>query len=120
MRKKTLKLSHLLQPHRTMLVIAFIAVLGEAGTDLLEPWPLKIVFDYVFGTKHMPGWMSGALSATFGLNGSSSAEHTTRCLPRTDYTHTFTRFSFATKRNKRHAAIHKGTADHLTQMEILI
>jgi subfamily B ATP-binding cassette protein MsbA len=64
---KTIKLSHLLQPHRTVLVIAFIAVLGEAGTDLLEPWPLKIVFDYVFGTKHMPAWMSGLLSATFGL-----------------------------------------------------
>ena len=51
-----------------MLVLAFIAVLGEAGTDLLEPWPLKIVFDYVFGTKHMPSWMSGIIGATFGLN----------------------------------------------------
>ena len=49
-----------------MLVLAFLAVLGEAGTDLLEPWPLKIVFDYVFGTKHMPAWMSGFLGATFG------------------------------------------------------
>ena len=68
MRKKKIKLGHLLRPHRTMLVIAFIAVLGEAGTDLLEPWPLKIVFDYVFGAKHMPGWMSGLLGATFGLN----------------------------------------------------
>ena len=51
-----------------MLVLAFIAVLGEAATDLLEPWPLKIVFDYVFGTKHMPPWMSGLIGATFGLN----------------------------------------------------
>lgn len=51
-----------------MLVLAFIAVLGEAGTDLLEPWPLKIVFDYVFGTKHMPAWMSGLIGGTFGLN----------------------------------------------------
>jgi ATP-binding cassette, subfamily B, bacterial len=50
-----------------MLVLAFIAVLGEAGTDLLEPWPLKIVFDYVFGTKHMPAWMSGLIGGTFGL-----------------------------------------------------
>ena len=68
MNKKGIKLGHLLQPHRSMLVIAFIAVLGEAGTDLLEPWPLKIVFDYVFGAKHMPAWMSGMLSATFGMN----------------------------------------------------
>ena len=51
-----------------MLVLAFIAVLGEAATDLLEPWPLKIVFDYVFGTKHMPSWMSGLIGATFGLD----------------------------------------------------
>jgi len=67
MSKQKLKLSHLLRPHRGMLVLAFIAVLGEAGTDLLEPWPLKIVFDYVFGTKHMPAWMSGLIGGTFGL-----------------------------------------------------
>ena len=51
-----------------MLALAFIAVLGEAVTDLLEPWPLKIVFDYVFGSKHMPAWMSGLIGATFGLD----------------------------------------------------
>jgi subfamily B ATP-binding cassette protein MsbA len=50
-----------------MLALAFVAVLGEAATDLLEPWPLKIVFDYVFGTKHMPSWMSGLIGSTFGL-----------------------------------------------------
>jgi subfamily B ATP-binding cassette protein MsbA len=50
-----------------MLALAFLAVLGEAATDLLEPWPLKIVFDYVFGTKHIPAWLSGLLGATFGL-----------------------------------------------------
>jgi subfamily B ATP-binding cassette protein MsbA len=51
-----------------MLALAFLAVLGEAATDLLEPWPLKIVFDYVFGTKHMPSWMSGLIGSTFGLS----------------------------------------------------
>ena len=68
MKKKKIGLKELLQPHRGMLVLAFIAVIGEAATDLLEPWPLKIVFDYVFGTKHMPAWMSGLIGATFGLN----------------------------------------------------
>jgi len=67
-KKRLGMLGHLLAPHRAMLVIAFVAVLGEAGTDLLEPWPLKIVFDYVFGTKHMPAWLSGLLAATFGLD----------------------------------------------------
>src|SRR6185503_3602293 len=66
--KKGTKLVHLLRPHRTMLVLAFIAVLGEAGTDLLEPWPLKIVFDYVFGAKHVPAWMSGLLRPIFGVD----------------------------------------------------
>ncbi|HEV2836807.1 MAG TPA: ABC transporter ATP-binding protein [Pyrinomonadaceae bacterium] len=65
-KKKKFHLSHLLRPHRTFLVLGFIAVLGEAGADLLEPWPLKIVFDYVFGTKHMPSWMSGLIGSTFG------------------------------------------------------
>ena len=67
-KKRLGMLGHLLAPHRAMLMIAFVAVLGEAGTDLLEPWPLKIVFDYVFGTKHMPAWLSGLLAATFGLD----------------------------------------------------
>jgi ATP-binding cassette, subfamily B, bacterial len=51
-----------------MLAIAFVAVLGETVTDLLEPWPLKIVFDYVFGTKKMPSWMRGLMASTFGID----------------------------------------------------
>ena len=51
-----------------MLAIAFVAVLGETVTDLLEPWPLKIVFDYVFGTKKMPSWMSSMMASTFGVD----------------------------------------------------
>ena len=68
MPKKKVKLAYLLRPHRGVLALAFLAVLGEAITDLLEPWPLKIVFDYVFGTKHLPVWMTGLLGPTFGLN----------------------------------------------------
>jgi hypothetical protein len=68
----------LLRPHRAVLALAFLAVLGEAATDLLEPWPLKIVFDYVFGTKHMPSWMSDCL-ANFGLT--KSAFFTSRFSP---------------------------------------
>jgi subfamily B ATP-binding cassette protein MsbA len=50
-----------------MLTIAFIAVLGETATDLLAPWPLKVVFDYVLATKPMPRWMSEMFSSTVGL-----------------------------------------------------
>jgi len=59
---------YLLRPHRAVLLLAFLAVVGEAGTDLLEPWPLKIVFDYVFGTKHLPSWLTGLLRPTFGIS----------------------------------------------------
>ncbi|HZE72902.1 MAG TPA: ABC transporter ATP-binding protein [Pyrinomonadaceae bacterium] len=68
MKQKKIKLSYLLRPHWKMLTIAFIGVLGETSADLLEPWPLKIVFDYVLGTKKMPQWMSGLLSSTIGLS----------------------------------------------------
>jgi subfamily B ATP-binding cassette protein MsbA len=66
MKRRKLELGYLLRPHQTVLVIAFIAVLGETATDLLEPWPLKIVFDYVLGSKKMPPWMSGIMGSTFG------------------------------------------------------
>jgi subfamily B ATP-binding cassette protein MsbA len=68
MSKKKIRLGALLRPHSAMLVLAFLAVLGETATDLLEPWPLKIVFDHIFGTKKMPQWLSGFLGSTFGLD----------------------------------------------------
>ena len=40
-------------------------MLGETITDLLEPWPLKVVFDYVLGSKKMPQWL-GSLVAPIG------------------------------------------------------
>ena len=35
----------LLQPHAKALVLGVFAVLGEGAANLLEPWPLKFVFD---------------------------------------------------------------------------
>src|SRR6202008_2749606 len=58
----------LLRPHLGMLALSFFALLGEPAADLLDPWPLKIVFDYIFGTKHLPAWMSRFVGPTFGLN----------------------------------------------------
>lgn len=60
--QKKIRITDLLYPHWPALSLAFIAVVGESLTDLLEPWPLKIVFDYVFGTKHMPEWLAGVVS----------------------------------------------------------
>jgi subfamily B ATP-binding cassette protein MsbA len=59
MTQKKIRITDLLYPHWFTLSLAFIAVVGESLTDLLEPWPLKVVFDYVFGSKRMPGWLAG-------------------------------------------------------------
>ena len=54
---KGLSIIDLLRPHWKALTLALLAVAGEAATDLLEPWPLKIVLDYLLQSKHPPGWM---------------------------------------------------------------
>src|SRR2546427_10404655 len=60
--QKKIRITDLLYPHWKALTLAFIAVIGESTTDLLEPWPLKIVFDYVFGGKPMPEWLANAVT----------------------------------------------------------
>jgi subfamily B ATP-binding cassette protein MsbA len=59
MKQNKIRITDLLYPHWFILSLAFIAVVGESLTDLLEPWPLKIVFDYVLGSKRMPAWLAG-------------------------------------------------------------
>ena len=56
---KKIRITDVLYPHGLTLSFAFIAVLGTSITDVLEPWPLKIVFDYVFASKRMPDWLAG-------------------------------------------------------------
>lgn len=55
---KGLSIIDFLRPHWKALTLALLAVAGEAATDLLEPWPLKIVLDYLLQSKRPPGWMS--------------------------------------------------------------
>src|SRR5467141_357677 len=62
MAQQKIRITDLLFPHWFSLTLAFIAVVGESVTDLLDPWPLKIVFDYVFGSKRMTGWLVGPVS----------------------------------------------------------
>src|SRR5262249_3678050 len=42
--------------------VAFVAVLFESLADLVEPWPIKIVLDYVVGSKNLPHWLTGLIS----------------------------------------------------------
>src|SRR5207247_6952490 len=62
MKQQKIRITDLLYPHWATLTLAFIAVIGESVTDLLEPWPLKIVFDYVFGSKRVPEWIAGIVT----------------------------------------------------------
>jgi subfamily B ATP-binding cassette protein MsbA len=51
-------LVRLLRPYWTLCAVALLAMLIESAADLLEPWPLKIVLDYVVGSKAPPAWLA--------------------------------------------------------------
>ena len=55
--QKRIRITDLLYPHWKTLTFAFIAVIGTSITDVLEPWPLKLVFDHVFASKQLPDWL---------------------------------------------------------------
>ena len=59
-------LARLLVPHWKGLSLGMTGVFGETLTDLLQPWPLKIVIDYVVGSKQMPPWLAHWFDSTVG------------------------------------------------------
>lgn len=65
---KKIKITGLLRPYWHWLAVAFAAVLAESAMDLLEPWPLKIVFDNVIGSKKMPAMLLRIVDSTVGQN----------------------------------------------------
>ena len=56
----------LLRPHLGALALGLVAVMGEGLANLLEPWPLKIVFDNVLRSQPLPGRLARVLQTTFG------------------------------------------------------
>jgi subfamily B ATP-binding cassette protein MsbA len=58
MATRRLNRARLLRPYWPLLAVAFVAMLVEAGMGLAEPWPLKVIFDHVLGTKRMPDWLA--------------------------------------------------------------
>src|SRR5256714_6545886 len=60
--QKKIRIVDVLYPHGLPLSLACLAVLGTSITDVLEPWPLKIVFDHVFASKRMPDWLASIVS----------------------------------------------------------
>src|ERR1022692_2478974 len=61
-----LRIAHLLRPHRKALTIALIAVLAETFTDVIDPWPIKIVVDNLLQSKKLPVWLGAFVSRMFG------------------------------------------------------
>src|SRR5260370_10568334 len=53
-----------LRPYQHTLLLALAAMVGEAVTALLAPWPLKFVFDRVLLVQHHPG--NSQLRVTMG------------------------------------------------------
>jgi ATP-binding cassette subfamily B protein len=65
-RRGGVRISQLLKPHWKTLTIAFLAVIIESLTDLLDPWPLKLVLDSVLGSRALTGWLGGVIVSLFG------------------------------------------------------
>lgn len=58
------KLSPYLRTHKLAIALSFLALLFESGLQLLEPWPLKYVFDNILIPAHNN---SPGAAATFGI-----------------------------------------------------
>ena len=63
-----LSITALLRPHWKALCIALAAVFGETLSDVLQPWPIKIVIDNLLQSKKLPHWLSGFVAHFFGEN----------------------------------------------------
>jgi len=68
MASKEINLSRLLRPHWKGLAVALLGVIGITVADVLQPWPLKIVLDYVLSGRRMPEWLASVLNFVFGGN----------------------------------------------------
>jgi len=65
-RSEAFGIAALLRPHWRAITLALVAVAGEICADLLEPWPLKMVIDYVLQSKKMPNWLAEAVGKVAG------------------------------------------------------
>jgi subfamily B ATP-binding cassette protein MsbA len=65
---RTLKIIDLVRPHWKALTLALVAVMGETLTDILDPWPIKIVVDNILQSKKLPALLGGIVTRLFGHN----------------------------------------------------
>ncbi|MBP2671108.1 MAG: transporter related [candidate division NC10 bacterium] len=64
--RRALRILDLVRPHWKGLTLAFVAVLGETLTGILEPWPIKIVIDSIQHSKALPGILGRMVTGIFG------------------------------------------------------
>ena len=64
--RRALRILDLVRPHWKSLTLAFVAVLGETLTGILEPWPIKIVIDSIQHSKALPGLLGRMVTGIFG------------------------------------------------------
>jgi ATP-binding cassette subfamily B protein len=57
-RGRRLTLLKLLKPYSGLLLIAFVAAIGEGIADLASPWPLKLVFDGILKPRNNDNWLN--------------------------------------------------------------
>src|SRR5712692_7027870 len=60
------KITDLLRPHSKALAVGLLAAVGEGLANLLEPWPLKIIFDSVLRSQPAHGWLNRLIMSTVG------------------------------------------------------
>jgi ATP-binding cassette subfamily B protein len=65
---RRLRIFDLVRPHWKALTMALAAVLGETLTDVLQPWPIKIVVDNILQSKALPAPLGTIVSGLFGQN----------------------------------------------------
>ncbi len=57
-RRSALTIVGLLRPHWKGMTVALVGVAGETAAALLEPWPLKVVLDYLLQSRPLPEWLA--------------------------------------------------------------
>ena len=55
--RAALSIVGLLRPHWKGMTVALVGVAGETAAALLEPWPLKVVLDYLLQSRPLPEWL---------------------------------------------------------------
>src|SRR2546428_1147912 len=61
-----LRISEIYQAYLPSLPLAFLGALGETAADLLQPWPLKILFNNILAGQPLPPAIDGWVAAIFG------------------------------------------------------